>query len=1341
MELDRLGPEARQEVQEIVGYLNFSSGTPDVRFLQNLNGLFARLEAQKTPRAGRRKKGPAGKPAWQRVAEVISEGIKSLRETSEAFRQLDQAEMVARLVFDELLPAYRRFHRDLLFHQTDEALLRPFFIGRACEAVLAQGPPWQDAARIVPAAIKRLNDFIGHRPVAVLETRQKIQPYEHEWVRPIPLYIAGAGTATGRYHDLVDRALEILRATDPDLLRQAWFDPNLLDELAMDPRAFDFDHPNNRRLNYHFGCWDPHLIDQRGFYRRFVLQQVTLDAMLARVGENKELSYEEVLFEAAAVLAGTVLMGSGVSGSGPDAHDSSTTMATLLPHIAAYRDAFYEHLMSRVSGAHAERLRAEAAALQQPFGGARQDLNQRLAQRRAEQLQHVHLAILFARMGYTEAAVRQVRKVPVASARMRCDIDCRLSLAHQAIDRQQLDEAAERLPEIEDILHRAIECGALVDPWNILGFGGQYSLFPSLENSIPDHRVDELLDLMSDLFDLYARLEKEAAAAGEEALQAKLSGQLKSLAQWWDRFASTEVGGVGGVSGQEAWESADDVSEALGAWHRAGPAAGNIAFWRQHVERFTSPKAFALLTEALLEQRDLVAAMALLVSWLSRAEEIPLVESDYSFYALALRWMENLWQPEPRTEAPIVDDRERWSLTRKFLDYLEANADEYWHVPQLELGNLSVLPADFDEQDEGEEDEEEVDEEPEGLGEDEEDDLYSAAYENVIYRDSTDDGFESDMLEGGELPTDFELAAEAERLSDRLSFLNMLARLWKLPAAMTIGTELDESQRGAISSWLARAVDLQRGLADLLAAVHRYRVPAPRSNHDAMVEYARRLGIKEMLLERVIAACVDMADSRRLLLVAARPKVAGEVAAEASAESWEAPSQRVLAAMFRGDVATVRRQWGELLKSLAGHPLCYNPVSRGGNPQRIVTCRSLHRLLRRLLEYAPKLGLLTETVRLIATVEGMERHHPVGPGALTEFDRLFEIGARGVFQSIVFSAENWTKTQRQADVLVECLGRAIKPLLERWLAYTANVRISVLETVNDESRWESLKRFIQRYGGDLFTQRFMNPGNLRAILYQGADSYLEALAEEPDAEDQYRLLEELDKAVPRQEAVRWLELAVAAVAENYTEYVDYNTTTTQSDHGEMLYTLLDFLRLRANYDRVAWSLHPLVIAHKVIVRSGNDEAAALLRREVAAHNAPAADRHLQRYQMLTKRYGMRLPSIADRLGERFVRPLAIDRICALVRPAIEELKKGQPRRAFEQLEQEVAWFTEQPSGAGFDVPTWLEALEDEVQRVRAQPADDEGGLDFFPSIKPVRLTRSELERQIARWEDDDWQVA
>ncbi len=56
-----------------------------------------------------------------------------------------------------------------------------------------------------------------------------------------------------------------------------------LDELAFDPRAYDFNHPVNRRPNYHFGTWDQHLIDNKGRYRRFVIQQCTFDAVLARI--------------------------------------------------------------------------------------------------------------------------------------------------------------------------------------------------------------------------------------------------------------------------------------------------------------------------------------------------------------------------------------------------------------------------------------------------------------------------------------------------------------------------------------------------------------------------------------------------------------------------------------------------------------------------------------------------------------------------------------------------------------------------------------------------------------------------------------------------------------------------------------------------------------------------------------------------------------------------------------------------------------------------------------------------------------------------------------------------
>ena len=139
-----------------------------------------------------------------------------------------------------------------------------------------------------------------------------------------------------------------------------------------------------------------------------------------------------------------------------------------------------------MSGRHAERLQAEAAALHQPFAAARQHLNAQLSRRRALQLQHVHLAELFARLGFPEAALRQVQIVPAVSARIVCQIHCLVTGTHRAAERGRLAEGMACLAQIDDLLHRGIECGAIVDPWNILGFGGQFSLFPAVENSIPD---------------------------------------------------------------------------------------------------------------------------------------------------------------------------------------------------------------------------------------------------------------------------------------------------------------------------------------------------------------------------------------------------------------------------------------------------------------------------------------------------------------------------------------------------------------------------------------------------------------------------------------------------------------------------------------------------------------------------------------------------------------------------------------------------------------------------------------------------------------------------------------
>ncbi len=391
MDTRELALDDRDTVEQVLGYLNFSSGATDLGFFQGLNRLFSLVAKSREDSTI-----DESAPDWRCVTELLEKQLSELSRDSSAFADSDQARSALEILSHVLIKRYRAFHADLLRHQDEQFLFGPFMFGRMCEALLREDLRGNsEPEQIADAAIAALNDYIGHRPVAVFESRRH-EPYAHEWVRPVPVYIQGVGVATGKYELIVQTALEILGQTDANLLRAAWFDLGELEELAVDPRAYDFEHPVNKRPNYHFGHWDPNCIDNRGYYRRFVVRQVTLDALLARVHGTADVPAHELVFEAAAVLAGTILMAAGISGDGPETHDSNTTLISLIPRIAAYRDAFYERLLEHVSGKQARRLAAEAEKLHQPFGGARQHLNQYLARQRARQLAHVKLARVFA---------------------------------------------------------------------------------------------------------------------------------------------------------------------------------------------------------------------------------------------------------------------------------------------------------------------------------------------------------------------------------------------------------------------------------------------------------------------------------------------------------------------------------------------------------------------------------------------------------------------------------------------------------------------------------------------------------------------------------------------------------------------------------------------------------------------------------------------------------------------------------------------------------------------------------------------------------------------------------
>jgi hypothetical protein len=1324
-ELERTVPLAG-----LLGYLNFSDGRPDPRWQKQLNDACEFLA------------GHGFAEPWRALHDWLTSGLRTLQATgTAAFRDVRQAEAVLSL-FPRVLTAYRRHHADLFAHLADRDLFQPFFLARVFEAILALGPLSADEPGPIEAVLTRLNDFVGYRPIAILETRPQGEPYDHERIRPVPLYLRGAGVAGGRYHDVIVRALEILTATDPQILAEAQLDPQVLDELALDVRAYDHGHPVNRRPNYVFGEWDPHQIDNQGRYRRYVIRQVTLDALLDRVENPGALDKGELLPEAAAVLAGTILMAAGVSGSGPAAHDSSATLATLLPPIARYRDAFYEQLLRGLDGAHGERLRAERETTRQPFGAARQHLNAFLARHRAAQMQQRYLALLFAEMGYPDASREEARRIPAVSLRMLSEILGRLTSGAVEVEHGRLREAARLLPEVEDLLRRGIGCGAFADPWNVLGFQGLFPLSPAREDSVRDPRIDELVQVVEQMFNLYARLMSEAAAAGDGGLVGQLTADLQRLASWWDRFATYEVGDVHRVHGGEASSSAGHVAEALARWHERGEATADLGFWRGHLDSFRSPKAFALVVDALLRKGDYRASMALLMNWLGQVEQVPLEDGPYSFHGLALRWM--LALTENRSLASGSKDlparsasdgpaslslRDRKELVRKFIDYLEANAEDYWQVPALEL----VIPE------EGEADEE---------------DLYGAAYDDVTYQDSTGDDTEGEVADGGGPVEEFDLEREGDRLEKRLRFLSTVARLWQVASRfLAPGTEKeaqgDEDRPAAtsefdpsalLSGWLMVARGNQQRLLALLDAVNAHPVPEPGGDYDSLVEFDRRRVLKEQLLHAAIGTCLDTYLAAGALHGALyRIGIVSEGPEEQpdephSSPPWEPAVIRLEQALFRGDPDAARTTLAAFLEHFQAEPLLVTPLAEGGTPRQILRVRIAQTILRALLANLPRLGLLRETFDLLKSARAMEQTQPPRGRGVTEYNHFFQAAYQAVVESVVESAATWDAERSGDAALVELLERLTAPFLRLWIEHSRTLHLSVLETINGETEWQALQQFVQRYGGDLFHARFMTLANLRGVLHRGPGPFLDYLRDNPDPLHPVRLIDDLGRSVRREDAVRRLEIVLLAVVENYEEYKDYNTTTTQSDYGENLHVLLDFLRLKAGYDRHAWQFRPLILAHEVLARRGRAQTAVLWEESLTQFTRDLARQHLEQLARLERARGVRLGTIADRLNERFVKPLALDRLCALIEPAMREARGQGERPSFARLREELRAYTATPTGVGLDVPFWLRRLELEVHRVQAMHTTFAVLAENFFRIPRRPLTFEELQRQLREWD-------
>jgi hypothetical protein len=1306
--------DAQPDVRDLLGYLNFSDGTPNPRFRRAVNELFAQPQIAADPEVLRQ-------TLLDQAAELHASGAAAFADVTQAQRVIDTSVL-------QLLPAYRRYHSDLLAHLTESEFYTPFLMCRMFEAVLRSLPDFPAAMDegLINACLVTLNDFVGYRPVAVLENDRRMEVYEHERFCPVPIYWHDVGVAEGPYQQLVAATIGFLKLLPPTLTEPSHFAISRMEELCIDVRSHDHLHPVNKRTNYVFGEWDPDTINVKGYYTRFVIRRLILDALNNWVEAGGGRGKQNRLEDASIVLAGTVLMAAAISGSGPMTFDSSVSLTTLLPIVARQRDNFYRSLMEAAEGDRGKRLRRLARSSREPFGHVRHELNMQLAKYGADQVQHRHLSWMYATMGYEEASCEEASVIPCLSARVESEMQSRLVMTRRCVKSGDVETAWRLVQEVIEFYHRGVHCGALIDPWNILGFQGQFPLFFAREDAIPDNRAEILLLLIGQIFDCCSLIMSEAAATGRRDIHEAVRNQFRLLATEWDQYATTTVHDLNHIVGQHAFEAAEQVSAVIAQWRTAGESAGDISFWRDHVEAFQHASGFAQVVSALLDRGDHVAAMGLLMQWLSHSGETALESGSHSIHSHLQRLMHSICEQEAESE--------QWTMLRRFFAFLEANAGDYWEVPTLREFATHQQNSEKDDEAEAGDDldlqhlfDEEEDEQ--------EDNLFNAAYENVTFRDSADDGNTSDTMDEGAGPgtTEFELLYR--EIEPRLKFLHTLGALWSYAATavarQAASSEDDAEQiRRQIEDWLVTIRRVLTGLGDLLREIRDYEIESWSSDIDANIEFDVQMQAQLLLMQNCLSTTVEFLMAERLI----DGVLGGETDSQRETARLHRELSQVFHAVFARDLTAARKALPQLCRELRRRPLLYVPFENGGQPAAILKARTLQAIIRVLLAQLPRLGLLEETFLVLQTALQMEQtSRPVGQ-AVTEFDRLFRLALFASTEAVLHaSARSSTPTRTQVRSTFRRLQKLLEPYVSLWIRHSSSMRLSIVEDLHDDERGREVEHFIKAYGDDLFHARALTLGNARAIVQQGADALLEELAESIAPYQPIKLLTDIEaQVIDRDEAVELAEFVYEAVVDNFDRFIEYNTTTTQSDYGSQLYCLLDFLRLETLYERFDWNTIPWQVAHEAVVRFGAQEIADLIEADVRDETAEVADSFMDELNALERDYGVRLPTLHDRISERVIGSLTQNRLAALAANAIptpDGPSEEEARSTFEVLRSQIEQYMSGRLGSGIEPSVWLQRLASEVDRVQ------EGRFgrlqDTLYDGEFVRIPLKQLDAQLA----------
>lgn len=1210
---------------------------------------------------------------------------------------------------------------------------------------------------IVRRAMGHFHDFVGYRPVPILESGRKVRVHNGERHRPGILWWPGVGVAPIPEAPMVARTIHWLNHAPSDILEDAGFSMSALTELAVDLREYDHSQPAAQRPNHLFGEWDPERVDNKGRFTRMVVRSMLLRLLWDQVenpGPGDPTDRLERLEEAAILLAGVILMSAGVLGQGPESVDPTKSLAFIIPKIAAYRDAFYGQVMTALPKAHRMRLEAEARLLKQPLGRVRQSLNRAISAQRATQLQNRLLARLFGRLGLTELAMERIGSIRVPSVRLMVEFERLIQGWEEAPD--PVNDPFRWLRKAFHVVKKGVSCGAFADPWNLIGFQGLYPLGPAREDGIPDERLEDLRWMVSTLINECSRAHASASAQGEKKSRMRLRTLLGEVTEWWSKFPSMGVDDNDHPDAGSEFRSALRVARALGVWRSRGEVPADLPFWKKVLSTLETGEAVAEIFHVLLAHGDLQGALGILIYWIDAFDMHSTAEGRTDLTTLVGLWdtawreklesinsakglseqkqkdtakpenqaaasldpkkesndssdLKNSTKSDKGAETPETKRLELVKVYRRAIDYIDANLPDDVAAPFLIDG---ILNSDDEEDQEKQRDAGE--EKPWSENSEDEDD--DGEEESPWSTDEDAKGGLDDGLPGSDFPAE-------EGLFNLEYYLGQFsAWVWMLERTLT-----EPILSGLITVCIDTMANRAAQFRKLMEHLSQAEVPLPGAEVDSVMEFERRRAMKFHTMERAGEILFRL---EALLCLAGRPgsdwgakdlQVAYTKALGPTISPIDSDPKKSNPKIHPQDKASLGQHAYEpfdpakidsWIQLLIGRELLHKPMMADGQWQNWISNRMslwfVQRTLRSLARNADFPGI----IKFLTKAHQAELSSSLTAPRVSDFHHYFEIAFVESFRAVFRVVSSASPSRIRSAGLFRGLMRLMEKFRAAWLAQGRQTRLSTLDSVDDR-QMEALRGFIRHFGRDLFPARLMGLGNIRGILDRGVAQHLANLERNRDPLDRNKLLEELGGSITMEDASSKLELILRAVAESYDCFKDYKSTTTVSDYGENLHVLLDFLRIKAAFTREVWNRGPWYLLHREMLEAGLREPLEEWIGEVMAEFRPIADQYLQKIADLEKRHGVRLLTVRQEIEEGLWMPMENESLHYHLRDLCE-LKEDSDQTAYKQglvgFRKELAKWVGKPWGVGRDAPDWIRKLDDKS----ASEGDESTILRFGP---------------------------